>query len=591
MARVRFCLRSRCVLPYESRELAVSLEDTNVLVHDSRHRADFRRYYFDNVFGEEATSTDIFHEVLVDNVPGLFEGASSTIFLHGATGSGKTHTSEGTPDEVGLVELLLAAIFEVAREPQYKGRYQLSYSLFEIHCDKVRDLLGTKTDLPMRVNHQDNLTIPGLQWTVVDDPIDDDAPRRALAAYREGVTKRRVARTKLNSESSRSHCCLRVRVELIAQDGAGETANSVHAEIARSKGKKKDVMPRVVSRIEFPPAQQVGNLFVIDLAGAENNSKTGNAGLQLEESCAINSNHFQLGQVLNALKHGKHPVPYRNSKMTRLLRSCFKEEGYTVMLVTISPSVSALQATMNSFQTIALDGFSTRDGRPRARIDRPSEDGVSLAARPLTARPKQSPRPATKQSPRSARASSCGGSSRWLTFPPSSRASSCGPPGSARQSRTRVSNASNAPSVLADSTQSETQRNGARSSAAKRDDEQERMVKQVWENVQEKLDHKVQSLYREVASYQQGLDQAVLSKISTEIQKKTGNMTLAMLNYGTVADLVRLKGVDEAGANAILAHRQACGAFNVLEDVLAVASLSRTARTALGAVDEEDSPR
>lgn len=139
MVRVRVCVRARPILPDEDSETGVTMESDNVLLHDYRHRADHRRYYFDNVYGTKSTSSQIFNETLKDYIPGLYEGASSTVFLHGATSSGKTYTAEGTPHELGLVEMSLAEIFRYAREPEYAGRYKISYSLFEIYCDKVRD--------------------------------------------------------------------------------------------------------------------------------------------------------------------------------------------------------------------------------------------------------------------------------------------------------------------------------------------------------------------------------------------------------------------------------------------------------------------
>merc|ERR1719181_97896 len=146
--------------------------------------------------------------------------------------------------------------------------------------------------------------------------------------------------TGLNEVSSRSHCCFQIKVTRVEPEKevapAGRTPMSYHVK---------------------PKPKVEGKLFLIDLAGFEDNRQTENAGERMQESRKINTSHFTLGKCFLSLKRGDFRVPYRDNKLTRLLGSAFTgKSALALMLVTVGPSIQRFQATYNTFSCIQLEG-------------------------------------------------------------------------------------------------------------------------------------------------------------------------------------------------------------------------------------------
>merc|ERR1719421_2778283 len=237
----------------------------------------------------------------------------------------------------GLVPLAAERLFALlAGEPA--GLYKVMVALFEVHRDKVRDLVdetGKKEDLAMREDMNGNVQIADLTEVEVK------SVQELLATYASGVARRVMAKTGLNEVSSRSHCCFQIKVTKQEPEKepalpAGRTPMSYHVK---------------------PKPKVEGKLFLIDLAGFEDNRKTENAGERMHESRTINTSHFTLGKCFLSLKRGELRVPYRDNKLTRLLGAAFQgKSALALMLVTVCPNLSRFQAVYNTFTCIQLEG-------------------------------------------------------------------------------------------------------------------------------------------------------------------------------------------------------------------------------------------
>merc|ERR1719456_662236 len=246
---------------------------------------------------------------------------------------------EGAPEagHPGIVGLSAERLFALlAEEPA--GSYRVAVSLFEIHRDKVRDLVdetGRKEDLAMREDMNGNVQIADLTEVEVK------SVQELLATYAAGVSRRVMAKTGLNEVSSRSHCCFQIKVTRVEPEKeavvpAGRTPMSYHVK---------------------PKPKVEGKLFLIDLAGFEDNRQTENAGERMHESRTINTSHFTLGKCFLSLKRGELRVPYRDNKLTRLLGAAFQgKSALSLMLVTVCQNLSRFQAIYNTFTCIQLEG-------------------------------------------------------------------------------------------------------------------------------------------------------------------------------------------------------------------------------------------
>ncbi|KAM0671849.1 kinesin motor domain-containing protein [Ordospora colligata] len=235
------------------------LRYTKSSVAVNREGGDTVEYEFDGVIGPEATQLQVF-EMFRSVVPRLMEGYNQTIFCYGSTGSGKTHTMVGSEESRGLM-------FNLAQEILEHGEFFASY--MEIYNEKIYDLLEPK-ELALREFNK-LIVVPNLFLKRIESMSEFES------VLKQGIKNRTTAETKLNKSSSRSHGILRICV-----------------------GDSK--------------------LNLIDLAGSENNRKTGNEGIRLTESNNINRSLFVLGNVVNAILKKENRVPYRDSKLTRLLQ-------------------------------------------------------------------------------------------------------------------------------------------------------------------------------------------------------------------------------------------------------------------------------
>lgn len=260
--------------------------------------------------------TDRLSATVSPHMKALFQGLDVTIFAYGVTGTGKTHTMRGGLKlaDRGLIPRLLSNVFrrgkKTAKDSDGATTVEILLSYYEIYNDKVFDLLQppekrTPSGLPLREANSKTVVV-GLS----EQPCEDLKDFEKL--YIEANNNRITAATKLNAHSSRSHAILRVKVTQTTGDQVLESTVSM-----------------------------------IDLAGSEDNRRTENNRERLVESAAINKSLFVLSQCVDAISRGDKRIPYRESKMTRIL-SLGQNNGITVMILNLAPIRSYHLDTLSS---------------------------------------------------------------------------------------------------------------------------------------------------------------------------------------------------------------------------------------------------
>lgn len=274
----------------------------------SKNRSKERRYAFDTVFDRDAGQIEIFNNTTKFLIEGIIEGFNATVFAYGATGAGKTYTMIGAQDNPGLMFLTINELFAKVAETQSDNKYQIKVSFLEIYNETIRDLLIISNDiLDLREDAEQGIHVAGLSV------IDVDSPQEVMDLLFFGNGNRTQEATNANATSSRSHAVLEIQ---IAQKNKGE-------------GVDEDI--------------SIGKLSMIDLAGSERAARTQNRGIRLVEGAMINKSLLSLGNCINALvenmeKGTENHIPYRDSKLTRLLKDSLGGNSRTVMIANVSPS-------------------------------------------------------------------------------------------------------------------------------------------------------------------------------------------------------------------------------------------------------------
>ncbi|KAM3544569.1 hypothetical protein ARSEF1564_002552 [Beauveria bassiana] len=276
-------------------------------------------FAFDRVFDENTTQSDVYEGTTKSLLDSVLDGYNATVFAYGATGCGKTHTITGTPQSPGIIFLTMQELFEKIEERSQDKTTEVSLSYLEIYNETIRDLLvpgGTKAGLTLREDSNQAVTVAGLTSHHPKDV------QEVMDMIVQGNEYRTVSPTQANATSSRSHAVLQVN---IAQKDRNADLNEPHT---------------------------MATLSIIDLAGSERASVTKNRGERLTEGANINKSLLALGSCINALcdRRQRAHVPYRNSKLTRLLKFSLGGNCKTVMIVCVSPSSAHFDETQNTLR-------------------------------------------------------------------------------------------------------------------------------------------------------------------------------------------------------------------------------------------------
>ncbi|KAI9742881.1 MAG: kinesin-like protein Klp5 [Claussenomyces sp. TS43310] len=276
-------------------------------------------FAFDRVFDENTTQGDVYEATTKGLLDSVLDGYNATVFAYGATGCGKTHTITGTAQQPGIIFLTMQELFEKISERSDEKQTEVSLSYLEIYNETIRDLLvpgGSKQGLMLREDANQAVSVAGLSS---HHPRDVQSVMDMIV---KGNEYRTISPTEANATSSRSHAVLQINV---AQKDRNADINEPHT---------------------------MATLSIIDLAGSERASATKNRGERLLEGANINKSLLALGSCINALcdPRKKNHVPYRNSKLTRLLKFSLGGNCKTVMIVCVSPSSQHFDETQNTLR-------------------------------------------------------------------------------------------------------------------------------------------------------------------------------------------------------------------------------------------------
>ncbi|PHH88055.1 hypothetical protein CDD83_8054 [Cordyceps sp. RAO-2017] len=278
-------------------------------------------FTFDRVFDMECKQQDIFDFSIRSTVDDILNGYNGTVFAYGQTGAGKSYTMMGTniDDDIGrgVIPRIVEQIFASIMSSPSTIEYTVRVSYMEIYMERIRDLLAPQNDnLPVHEEKNRGVYVKGLLEIYVS------SVQEVYEVMRRGGNARAVAATNMNQESSRSHSIFVITI----------TQKNVETGSAKS-----------------------GQLFLVDLAGSEKVGKTGASGQTLEEAKKINKSLSALGMVINALTDGKSShIPYRDSKLTRILQESLGGNSRTTLIINCSPS------SYNDAETLSTLRFGMR---------------------------------------------------------------------------------------------------------------------------------------------------------------------------------------------------------------------------------------
>lgn len=261
--------------------------------------------------------TDVFDFSIRPTVDDILNGYNGTVFAYGQTGAGKSYTMMGPDiddeDQKGIIPRIVEQIFTSILTSSGNIEYTVRVSYMEIYMERIRDLLVPQNDnLPIHEEKSRGVYVKGLLEVYVS------SVPEVYEVMRRGGTARAVAATNMNQESSRSHSIFVI------------TVTQKNVETGSSK---------------------TGTLFLVDLAGSEKVGKTGASGQTLEEAKKINKSLSSLGNVINALTDGKSShIPYRDSKLTRILQESLGGNSRTTLIINCSPSSYNDQETMSTLR-------------------------------------------------------------------------------------------------------------------------------------------------------------------------------------------------------------------------------------------------
>ncbi|KNE67827.1 hypothetical protein AMAG_12544 [Allomyces macrogynus ATCC 38327] len=326
---IRVCLRCR---PFNPKEAAAGYSrvvnfdsPASLTIANPKNPTDTKNFTFDAVFDEASEQVAVYDTTARAIVDAVLSGFNGTVFVYGQTGTGKTFSMQGLPDPPemrGIIPQAFHHIFShIARTPE--RQFLVRVSFLEIYNEEVRDLLASTSPqsvpaaLDLKEHPDTGVYVKDLSSFIVRSVDDMD---KYMA---QGNKNRAVAATQMNATSSRSHSIFTITIESSAPGPAGPDSTHILA----------------------------GKLHLVDLAGSERQAKTGAAGDRLKEAAKINLSLSALGNCISALVDGKSShVPFRDSKLTRLLQDSLGGNAKTLMLATMSPASYNYDETLSTLR-------------------------------------------------------------------------------------------------------------------------------------------------------------------------------------------------------------------------------------------------
>ncbi|XP_057270386.1 kinesin-like protein KIF18A isoform X2 [Pezoporus wallicus] len=307
------------ILVFDPKEEEVSFFHRKKMTHrdiNKRQNKDLK-FVFDTVFAESSTQLEVFEHTTKSVIDGFLNGYNCTVLAYGATGAGKTHTMLGSPEDPGVMYLTMMALYNSIDEIKEDKICNIAVSYLEVYNEQIRDLLVNSGPLAVCEDTQKGVVVQGL---TLHQP---KSAEEILQMLDYGNNNRTQHPTDVNASSSRSHAVFQIYL--------------------RQQDKPASINQNV----------RIAKMTLIDLAGSERASVTNAKGARFREGANINRSLLALGNVINALadpKSKKQHIPYRNSKLTRLLKDSLGGNCRTIMIAAISPSSMFYDDTYNTLK-------------------------------------------------------------------------------------------------------------------------------------------------------------------------------------------------------------------------------------------------
>ncbi|XP_013033221.1 kinesin-like protein KIF18A [Anser cygnoides] len=307
------------MLVFDPKEEEVGFFHRKKLVHrdiNKRAKKDLK-FVFDAVFAESSSQLEVFEHTTKSVLDGFLNGYNCTVLAYGATGAGKTHTMLGSPEDPGVMYLTMMALYNCMDQIKEDKICNVAVSYLEVYNEQIRDLLVNSGPLAVREDTQKGVVVQGL---TLHQP---KSAEEILQMLDYGNKNRTQHPTDVNASSSRSHAVF--QIYLRQQDKTASISQNV----------------------------RIAKMSLIDLAGSERASATNAKGARFREGANINRSLLALGNVINALadpKSKKQHIPYRNSKLTRLLKDSLGGNCRTIMIAAVSPSSMFYDDTYNTLK-------------------------------------------------------------------------------------------------------------------------------------------------------------------------------------------------------------------------------------------------
>ncbi|KAL0359617.1 UNVERIFIED_CONTAM: Kinesin-like protein KIN-7O [Sesamum angustifolium] len=281
------------------------------------------KFEFDQIFGEDCKTQDVYRARTRDIVAAAVRGFNGTVFAYGQTSSGKTHTMRGSKSELGVIPLAVHDLFNIIQQ-EMDREFLLRMSYMEIYNEEINDLLAPEhRKLQIHESIERGIFVAGLREEIVA------SADQVLELMEFGESHRHIGETNMNVYSSRSHTIFRMIIE------SREKTDDVEAEFSCD-------------------AVRVSVLNLVDLAGSERAAKTGAEGVRLKEGSHINKSLMTLGTVIKKLSEGAESqgghVPYRDSKLTRILQPALGGNANTAIICNITLAQIHADETKSSLQ-------------------------------------------------------------------------------------------------------------------------------------------------------------------------------------------------------------------------------------------------
>ena len=317
-----------------------------------------KTFTYDFSYGSDSTQPSVYSDLGAPLIGRALDGYNGTIFAYGQTGSGKTWTMMGSPEDEGIIPRLNRDLFgriaaaattatdDARTKEETTGirtttQFMVTASYIEIYNEIIRDLLNpSDLQLAIRETPDGKIFVQGVCEVVCKDEF------QMMKLISQGSAIRRVAATQMNQQSSRSHSVFMIKVEKLTTEVNDESS-------------KETLL--------------TAKLNLVDLAGSERADKTGATGDTMKEGISINKSLMALGNVINSLVEagkssgkdgGKHHIPYRDSKLTRILQESLGGNASTLMIAALSP------AAYNYAETLGTLNYAKRAKLVENKVER-----------------------------------------------------------------------------------------------------------------------------------------------------------------------------------------------------------------------------